>query len=293
MTGGIIEDRYFLSLQNGVVERLRTPLAVTDNMTPTASQLLPADIYSMSRYGSRDAEAAWRGMKGAITSQLDTVGAFVVTQLFDALLKPYGIDEPEPFLRAAGPDLTTARLDDTGASTVVVVEARDEKALREFVTRRLGAGAKTEQAGDAQMLVSANEERGAAAFVAGRLLMGSKASVRRCLEARSQGQTLSQASNFKEAARLASMSGPTNVMTYTDDKTYARNFIISLASQRGARVKSFNEADFGRGLNQIPYAVSATRLSEGGFEKTTRSSFGQLGALATQFAPETQAGPAR
>jgi hypothetical protein len=32
--------------------------------------------------------------------------------------------------------------------------------------------------------------------------------------------------------------------------------------------------------------VSETRLVQGGFEKRTRSSFGQMGALTAQFAPE-------
>jgi hypothetical protein len=301
MTGGHIEDRYYLSLQTEVAARLRTPLTLTDNArpgsggtTPAASDLLPAETYSISRYESTDAEAAWRGMKGAIISQLDTVGAFVVSQLFDALLRPYGINEPEPFLRAVGPELVTARLDYTGASTVIIVEVRDEKALREFVSKRLGSGSKTEQVGEAQMIVSADEERGAASFISGRLLMGSAESVRRCLEARANGQTLSQAGRFREAARLAAMNGNANAITDTDDRGPARAFVTAIATQGGASVKAFNAGEFMRALDQIPYAVSATRLSEGGFERITRSSFGQFGTLAAQFAPETQAtGPAR
>jgi hypothetical protein len=300
MTGGIIEDRYFLSLQTEVVSRLRAPLTFAEGVThgadgsaPGASDFLPAEIYSMTRYESRDAEAAWRGMKGAIISQLDTVGAFVVTQLFDALLKPYGINEPETFLRAVGPEPVTARLDDSGASTVVIATVRDEKALREFVAARLGAGSKTEPVGEAQLLLSSDEERGAASFIAGRLLLGSEASVRRCLEARAKGQALSQAGNFKETARLASMSGPANALTYTDDRGPASTFISAIAAQGGAGANPFNAAELARALNQIPYAVSATRLAEGGFEKTTRSSFGQFGALAAQFAPDARAGLTR
>jgi hypothetical protein len=293
MTGGIIEDRYFLSLQNGVAARLRAPLAFADTVTNGADDLLPADTYSMSRYESRDAEAAWRGMKGAAISQLDTVGAFVMTQIFDALLKPYRINEPEAFLRAAGPELVTARLDDTGASTVIIVEVRDEKALREFVTKRLGAGSGTEQVGDALMMVSTDEERGAASFVAGRLVMGATSNVRHCLEARTKGRTLSKADAFKGATRLASMNSEANAVTYTDDRSSARNFIGAVASQRGASAKPFNATEFEGSLAQMPYAVSVTRLAEGGFEKTTRSSFGQFGALASQFAPESQSGPTR
>jgi hypothetical protein len=293
MTGGIIEDRYFLSLQNGVTTRLREPLIPPDNANVGASEFLPPDTYSVSRYSLRDPEAAWRGLNGAITSQLDTLGAFLVSQFMEVTLKPYGIDQPDAFLRAVGSEIVTARLDDTGASTVTIVEARDEKTLRELVTRRLGGEAKTEQVGEASMLVSADVERGAAAFIAGRLVMGGVASVRRCLEARTKGETLAQAAAFTEAARLAAMNSPASVLTYTDDKASARNFISAIISQRGASVRPLKEAEFERSLGQTPYAVSATRLTEGGFEKTTRSSFGQLGALAAQFAPEAQAAPTR
>jgi hypothetical protein len=38
-------------------------------------------------------------------------------------------------------------------------------------------------------------------------------------------------------------------------------------------------------LRRLRYTVSETQIVEGGFEKRTRSSFGQFGALASQFAP--------
>ncbi|HYY59200.1 MAG TPA: hypothetical protein VE842_17855, partial [Pyrinomonadaceae bacterium] len=292
MTGGIIEDRYLLSIRNGVAARLGDQLSLPDRQTLEAATLLPADTYSMSRYSARDPEAAWRGMRGALASQLDTASAFVVTQLFNSMLKPYGIEDPELFLRAVGPEMVTARLDDTGASTIVVVEVRDEKSLRDVVARRLGAATRTERVGDALMMVSADEERGAASFIAGRLIMGAAAQVRRCLEARTVDQTLGGAIAFKEAARLASMNNPAGALTYTEDKSSARSFIAAIASQRGASAQPFRETEFERSLGQLPYAVSATRLVEGGFERTTRSSFGQFGSLVAQFAPETRAGPA-
>ncbi len=54
-------------------------------------------------------------------------------------------------------------------------------------------------------------------------------------------------------------------------------------------MQAVNPDALARALDKLPYAVSATILSDGGFEKTTRSSFGQFGTLAAQFAPETQA----
>jgi hypothetical protein len=281
---GLVEDHYYLSIQNSVAARLSDALASPPGAALKANELLPGETYSLSSYSLRDPESAWRAFNVALSTQLDYLSSIVVPRLLQSLLKPYGIDDPESFLRAVGSEIVTARLDDAGASTVTIVEARDEKALREFIAKRLGANPRTESVGDAEMLISMDEEHGAASFTAGHLVMGSEANVRRCLEARAQGQTLSAADDFQSAARLATANSPAFAVTFTDDSAPARTFISAIATQRGARTQPVNDADLERALGQLTYTVSETRLIEAGFEKKTRSSFGQFGTLAAQFA---------
>ncbi|HEY0377417.1 MAG TPA: hypothetical protein VGC87_10730 [Pyrinomonadaceae bacterium] len=289
LSEGAIEDRYFLALENGVAARLQSALGEQQNAPSAAGELLPADVYSLSRYNYSDPAQAWRGLNAAITSQADTIGAVLITRLLSASLKPYGIEEPDQFLRAIGPELVTARLDDSGASTVTVVEVRDEKTLRDFIAKRLGAKPAVEEVGGAELLVSGNEKRDAASFVAGHLLMGTADNLRRCLAARSAGRSLAADEDFQRSARLASAGGPANVITFTEDFAPARTFITALAAQRGVRERPTNDAQLEEALRQLRYAVSETRLADRGFERRTRSSFGQFGALASQFAPSDDA----
>ncbi|MGB7922276.1 MAG: hypothetical protein WCF57_03425 [Pyrinomonadaceae bacterium] len=282
--GGMIEDQYYLSLQNGVAARLGDALASPPGATFSANELLPKETYSLSSYSLRDPQSAWRAFNVALSSQLDYLSSIVVPRLLQSLLKPYGIDEPESFLRAVGSEMVTARLDDAGASTVTIVEARDETALREFVSKKLGPNPRTERVGDVELLISKEEERGAASFVNGRLMMGSETNVRRCLEAKAQAQTLASVDAVRRATRLAAANGPAFAVTFTDDSAPARTFINAIAAQRGARTQPLNSADLERALAQLTYAVSETRLIEAGFERKTRSSFGQFGTLAAQFA---------
>ncbi|HEY0006458.1 MAG TPA: hypothetical protein VGB17_16870 [Pyrinomonadaceae bacterium] len=285
-TGGGVEDHYFVALQNGLADQLREPLALASTSTTTKTgELLPASIYSLSRYNSREPAEAWRGLKTTLLSQADAMAAVLISTFFDELLKPYGVEEPASFLRAIGPEIVTARLDDTGSSTVTIVEVRDEKALRDFVSKRIGPNARSERLGEIEMLVSREEKRGAVAFLAGHLLMGSEASVRRCLEARAQNKTLAVDQTFQQAARSATGDSPASVLTYTDDEQAALKFISSIMAQRGARGGPANYSEMERALTGLPYAVSETRLAEGGFERKTHSTFGQLGALAAQFTP--------
>jgi hypothetical protein len=286
--GGAVEDHYFLALQNGVDQSLRVPLSSSPDATMKESELLPAETYSFSRYNYRDPAAAWRGLNATLSSQVGALESAVINGVLNQALKPYGIEEPQSFLRAIGPEIVTARLDDSGNSTVTIVEVRDEKALRDFVTKRLGANAKTERIGETLMQVSRDEERGAASFIEGHLLMGSAANVERCLAARVQNHALANADNFQRAARTMTTTAddPASVVTYSGDVIPARAFINVIASQWNARERSGNNPAINQALDQLAYAVSETRLVQGGFEKRTRSTFGQLGTLATQFAPE-------
>jgi hypothetical protein len=285
LSDGVVEDRYFLGLQNDLSARLQSTLATERQTALKAGELLPAAVYSLSRYNYRDPAQAWRGLNSAIASQADTLGAVLLTRLLDASLKPYGIEEPDAFLRAIGSEIVTARLDDSGSSTVTIVEVLDEKTLTDFVGKRLGAKPRVEVIGDAQMLVANNEKQDASSFVGGRLIMGTSESVRRCLEARRLNQTLAAAEDFQRTMRLISANDSANVVTFTEDQYQARTFITAIAAQRGMSERPVNELKLEEALKGLRYAVSETRIVNGGFEKKTRSSFGQFGSLASQFAP--------
>lgn len=301
---GMVEDRYFVTLQNGVAANLRETLATSTMVAPSVGQLLPANTYSVSHYNYRDPAAAWRGLNIALSTQLDTLGAVFVSRLLESALKPYGIEEPDAFLRSIGPNIVTARLDEqsvnnsaadkpeaansTASRTVTIVEVKDERVLREFVLKRLGAGPRSERIGDAELLISKSKERGAACFIMGRLMMGPVEQLRRCLEARARGETLAAAADFQKAARIVEKDAQANAVTYTSDSGPASAFINVIAAQKAAREGEPNAVELQRMLDSLAYAVSETRLVEGGFEKRTRSAFGQFGTVAAQFSPNPQ-----
>jgi hypothetical protein len=285
ISNGVVEDRYFIALQNGVAAKLQSMLMPQPGLTITAGELLPAEVYSLSRYNYHDPAQAWRGLNDAIISQADTLGSILITRLLEASLKPYGIDEPGSFLKAIGPEIVTARLDDSGSSTVTIVEVRDEKTLRDFVAKRLGAKSRVEVVGDAEMLVSSNEKHEAASFVQGHLILATAENLRRCLEARQMGRTLEADDEFQRTRHLISATSSANVATFTEDYSPARSFIGAIATQKGVRERPVNEQELETALRRLRYAVSETAIVDGGIEKRTRSSFGQLGTFASQFFP--------
>lgn len=288
---GVVEDDYYLALQNGIASRLHDPLIPAPDQSTNAGEFLPLDTYQLTRYDFQDPENAWRGLNATISSQLDITIAPLIGKFLDDSLKPFGIENPRDFLRVAGPDINTARVDNAGTSLVLVASIRDEKALRGLLRTRLGPGAHVEHIGNAEMSVASDEELGAASVVDHHLIMGNADDVRRCLKAHASLRTLAQTDAFARTTKFASTSdAPASVQTITDDREPARRFMLFVARQRSARGGSVNEAELQRSLDKLFYSLSETRLVDGGFEKKTRSSFGLLGTIALQLTTDGERG---
>ena len=280
---GAMTDTYFITVPNGVPPRLRNALTAADQPSNGAAALLPADVSQLTRYNLREPDVAWRELQAALSSQLDITIAPLVTRFLDEALKPFGVADPREFLRAAGPELTTVRFDESGTGLLLVAEVRDQTVLRAQVKKQLGS-VRVEHAGDAELWLSADEERGAASFVGNYLLLGSADDVRRCLNARAATHTLAANSGFIRAAARAATNDPAGIVSFTDEREAMRAFITLLARQKALRTDSApDDAAFERALDERAYASSETRPVEGGFEKRTRSAFGQFGTLAGQF----------
>lgn len=279
--GGAVEDEYFLSLRNDLGARLAASLDASDVDTRGAAAMLPSGAYQFTRYNTRDPEAAWRGLNASVAAQLDILTAPFLTRFLEAVLKDYGVEDPSAFLRASGPGPVTARLDDGGASTVVVVGVRERAALEAAVRKRLGSGARTESAGGESLTVAADEEQGAAAFVGNQLIMGAADDVRRCLEARAAAKTLADSADFREAPRGLFQSPGASAATLTDDRAVAEAFVSYFAGRRPAG-QAAPAANLPAGR---AYALTESRFVADGYERKTVSSFGSFGALLTRFAP--------
>lgn len=278
-----LTDTYFIATPTGPPPRLRDALTAAAPPASSLTTLLPPDVYQITRYSFREPAVTWRELHAALSSQLDITVAPFVDRFLDESLKPFGIAEPREFLSAVGPELATARLDETGERLLFLAQVRDREALRTQVKKHLGS-MRVERLGDAELWVSADEERGAACFVGDYLLLGGADDLRRCLAAHAATRTLTTSDAFKRAQQATTTDEPAGVTTFYDDRAATRAFITLLARQKLLRGGNApDDAAFRRALDARAYAVSETRPVEGGFEKRTRSAFGQFGALAGQF----------
>ena len=281
LAGGGIEDTYTLSLAGGMPQRLQAPFATSGRVREEAASLLPPETYTVTSYDFRDPEGAWRGLSAAFSSQVDILSARLITSALEGLAAPYGVKDPRAFLRACGGEVATARLEAESEGKVLIATMRDPAAVRTQVLAHLGRGARAERVGDAELLVSDDPERGAAAFVGDFVLTGAEDDVRRCLDSRLKGRTLREGEAFGAPPR-GLFGGPAFARTHTDERAAARS-VLSLFARRP------DPDRLEKALARRAYAVSETRLGEAGFEVKSRSAFGWFGYVITR--PEFGAAP--
>lgn len=282
--GDGIEDRYFLSLPGDLSRRLQAPLAAAPVEEPGAAAFLPPETYQFTRYDLRSPEDAWRGLGAALSGQVDVSRATFVTFGLESLVKPYGIGRPREFFRACRTEIATAKLDAESAGKLLLASSRDREAMRAEVLARVGRGAHAERAGDAELLVAADPEDGAAAFAGDYLIMGSESDVRRCLSARQAGRTLRDAAALKASGQdFGGEQPPPFARTVTDERESVNSVLLFLA-RRGPRAAAQTQA-LQDALARRGYSASETRVTEGGVEKRTRSAFGLFGEVLTRFSP--------
>jgi hypothetical protein len=266
--GGRIEDRYLLALPEGMSERLRGPLATAESPPHAAAGLLPPDTYQTTIYHFRNPEFALRGVKAALSSQVDVASAAFISWLLQSSLKSYGVEEPSDFLRGVGAEIVTARLSEADEEKVFIVEVLDREALRAQLGKQRGA--RPEQLDGAELFVPADPEEAAAAFVGNHLVLGPAGLVRRCLAARQEGRTLKEAAAYKGLAG----GSPPLAQSLTDERESAAAVVASLSGRGGAPAA--------RPPGEL-YSVTETRLSDTGIERKTISAFGQFGELVTRL----------
>lgn len=283
-----VEDRYFVALPNDVSSRLAGALETPREQSLDAASLLPADVHQLSRYTLSEPSESWRAVNALISSQLDFTLAPLAGRFLDSSLQSFGIDSPRELLRAVGPEVTTARLDKEGERLLFVARVRDEAPLHALLRQRFGSSAaQPSRVGEAEMFSSADEEKGVAAFVAGHFITGDAEAVRRCLQARAAGKTADTLEAFKRAASSVPPGAPAQVLTLADDREYALGFLALVARQGAARQGAADPARLARAAAGLPFSVSETRHAPDGFERRTRSAFGQLGALALSFTSDS------
>ncbi len=278
-SSGGIEDQYLFSLQSNLVSRLRphfqptnTPIQVLD--------ILPKDVHSVSVYRFENPAATWQELETALSSQLDTLSAMLVGSLLKSALTPYGVEDPRSFLSLVGPEISTMRLTREAEQSTVVAQVRDEASLWRLL---VGPGGRSNPGGDGQMFEIPGKDI-SASFLRGKVLIGPPADLQQHLQAARGNATTPDAN--KKLEHFLGRSNSASVATYTQEGDRVLKFIQAISRASGGTTSGRESPELSRKIDQLPYSATETRLGDHGFERITRSSFGQFATLVPLLFPE-------
>jgi hypothetical protein len=81
-------------------------------------------------------------------------------------------------------------------------------------------------------------------------------------------------------------SNSANVATYTRESDRVVKFIQAISRATGGTTAVPESTELSRKIEQLPYSATETKLGDHGFERITRSSFGQFATLIPLLFPE-------
>src|SRR5260370_36568634 len=221
-TDGGSEDRCFLSLSAGVADKLRADTVPETRASEDEMSFVPTNASSVSVYHFRDPDGVWRNLNAVLASHADVAGAILARQGLRSLFPPYGINDPDTFVRSVGTRLETIRLEDN-APSVLVADAFDRPGLRKSTQETIGSAVKSENFGDAEIFLSTSNAW-AESFVGNRFLIGPAEQLRTCLQPSTQGQSLSSIDAFKRAQKLVDVSLPIIFLTFPPTRPPSLSF---------------------------------------------------------------------
>ena len=276
------QDHCRVSLAAGVRQQFTT-LTSTEATTSFDYSFVPADAVSVTSYNLRDSKSFWPQLNSVVSSHSDVVGAIASRPLLRGLLEAYGIRDADAFFAAIGPRVQIIHLDQS-APAVLVAETSDDQALRKIAAERLGPNPTTEQVAQADILTSI-ADNWSVAFVEHHFLSGPADAVRRCVEAKANGNSISKAAPFQRAQSAIDTSLPIFLMTLADDKASAIS-VVELFSKKQRSAFSTDAGAIQQGAASLRFSASVTFVKNDSVEWASRSSFGLVGSLLNIFAPE-------
>lgn len=282
VSSGGIEDHYLFSLQPPLVSRLQQHFRPT-NTPIQVLETLPNEVHSVTVYRFDNPAATWQMLGTALSSQLDTLSAMLVSSLLKSALAPYGIEDPERFLNLVGPELSTVRLTRETDQSTLVAQVRDEASLRLLLLGPDGRNLKRNSMGEAE-LIEIPGKMIAVSFHKARVLIGPLADLQLHLQAAAGNHAAPE--RVEKLEHFLGRSNSGSVVTYTREADRVTKFVEAIARASGDTTAAHQSTELSRKIEQLPYSATETSLGDQGLERITRSSFGQFATLIPLLFPE-------
>jgi hypothetical protein len=270
-SSGAVEDRYLISLDSELPPRIEPPFATT-TATDDVWKEIPASAETFTLYQTRNPLDALNALNSAVSYKLDALSAVMFSGLLRSSLSIYGVENPNEVLPLLSPPLVTVRAKPTDESSVLIARVLDEARLRSVLeSQKVDGGIRIVD------LTKGWSNEGSAAFLAvmtdGYVVIGKADSVDSWFSARrSQSGTSGRPAWFQPNANAVAI-------TYASDSGRVESFVSTLYQLKGKPLAEDQKAAVSNATKTSSFAITESRVTNDGIERTTHSPFGQISTL--------------
>ena len=215
---------------------------------------------SVTFYNIKNPQTAWRGLLLTASKQIDPFGGKILLQFSSLLFEPYGIKDPELFLKSVGNTIVSATIDDSGGKNLVIGSPIDFEGLKRSVSPDVLAlnSIRTKVGPDDLGYI----------FISKRVCIGNAIAAFNCEVPKDVAYEDSpiEASNFRDTRSVASTLG--------HDADLSRSITEVLSEKKSDDIKA--ESTY----------YTETRFNQNGIDRRTVSNFGLIGSIIAQMGPE-------
>jgi hypothetical protein len=280
LSNGLIEDRYLISLQPAVINRLQPHFHAAPIDGEPFKRVLDGN-YSATIYRFQSPLETWMEVQGAVLAQLDALSAVLFRSLSKSAFRNNLIEDPERFLPLVGPPLITVRLSSTSERSVLLAKVRDRAALRKMLSEHFREKTKMNQQDGTEVLEGDDDET-SAVFYQDYFLVGPSFDVRICAE--NLAKSPNKPTDQNHTLQLSNSRSV--IVTYTDDRERIRGFLTAVVRASSTAALAPSAVEQLTASIKPSYSITETTLVNEGFERRTRSAFGQFSTLAMLIFPE-------
>jgi hypothetical protein len=258
-----IVDSFAISMAPDVSSVLTETLVPSRASNGTLPQMGIGDAASVTRYHVQDPLVAWRSLVLSAGKATDPASGSLIVNFSDGLFEPYGIEDPEKFLRSVEPELFTVRSDETGENVVVVAKVKDVTTFEQSIANELKVVKPVPEGSDKTVRRSADGELMLATLPSGVIYLGNAGSVEKLLAG---------VSNDKQGLFTKKMYDSDALSATTGVEKAGGHKIVELLSE-------LKSAD----TSTASHFLTETRFNKNGIERRTVSDFGVIGWILTQL----------
>ena len=259
-----IADTYSISIKPEASTVLRETLIASRAQTEGLPRINPEGAVSVTRYNLQAPHIAWRSLVLSAGKATDSTSGALVVNFSDGLFEPYGIEDPEKFLKSVEPELFTVRFGESGENVVVVAKIKDHASFEQSIASELRTVKPVAEFPDRLIRKSADGELILVSVPSGFIYLGDAYSVEKLLGVKEgNGSNSPFTKQMFESDALSATMG-------VDTALVAK--IVPLFSQT-------RTSDAAPGS----HFFTETRFGKDGLERRTVSDFGLIGWIASQL----------